>query len=263
MRLVNTPFFVLLDTGSGLYYLWGGTNWLSTKDLAGAWEESQTIPPAVVGAAADAVNRGELEPPPENADSAAKKPRIILVTEPTTLISTDGDPAYTPIAGTELLYVSNTESDVFLDIGTQRIFLLISGRWYVTSSLQQGPWKFVPSGLLPQDFERVPVGSPKAHVLAHVAGTQQAKEAVLDTYIPQTAAIEREGTTLEVSYDGTAAFERVAGTNMAYAKNTPFSVIRVQEGNVYEYYCCEDAVWFRAESPYGPWSVSTAVPAVI
>ena len=43
-----------------------------------------------------------------------------------------------PLAGGDILYVSNSESDIFLEVATQRHYLLISGRWYAAPSLR-GP----------------------------------------------------------------------------------------------------------------------------
>ena len=55
---------------------------------------------------------------------------IIVASEPTELIVTDGALQYTPLAGGELLVVSNTESDVLREVASQRIYVLISGRWF-------------------------------------------------------------------------------------------------------------------------------------
>jgi len=106
-------------------------------------------------------------PAPAPAPQIAPR-QVIVVTEPTELISTDGAPAYSALPGNELLYVTNTQSDVFMEVGTQTHYVLLSGRWYRTRSLQQGPWEFVPSDRLPQAFANIPVNSPKA--LAMLSG---------------------------------------------------------------------------------------------
>jgi hypothetical protein len=76
---------------------------------------------------------------------------------------TDGLPQYAPIAGTDLLYVKNTSSDVFLEISTQNSYVLLSGRWFRTVSTKVA-WEFIPSDRLPADFSRIPIGSEKQHV---------------------------------------------------------------------------------------------------
>ena len=92
---------------------------------------------------------------PRPAPSAAAAPgsRILpssarRMTEPTELISTDGDPSFSPISETDLLYVENSENDIFLNIDSQEYFILISGRWYKSTSLDGG-WSFVESSDLP------------------------------------------------------------------------------------------------------------------
>ncbi len=163
-----------------------------------------------------------------------------------------------PIEGTELLYMTNTDSDVFMDLKGQQYFTLISGRWYTAPSMK-GEWKYVPSDGLPADFAKIPPDSQNGHVLASVAGTEQAKNAVLDMYVPQTAEVDRKEATVSVEYDGEPKFEKVEDTDMTYAVNTSSSVIKVGSA----YYCCDDAVWFEAKSPTGPWAVCVEVPDVI
>ena len=84
-------------------------------------------------------------------------------------------------------------SDVFLEIESQQYFLVLSGRWYSTPSLD-GPFTYVPSDSLPEDFARIPPESARGSVLVYVAGTDEALDAVLDNSIPQTSAIGRDGT---------------------------------------------------------------------
>jgi hypothetical protein len=185
-------------------------------------------------------------------------PRIIVATEPTEIILSEGKPKYAPIAGTNLAYLSNTDSNVIMDVSTQKYYVLITGRWFCGPSLEKGPWEFVPSNKLPAGFMKIPPGSDMGHVLAFVEGTEEAKEAVEDAQIPQTAAIKRSAT-INVTYDGEPKFEKIQGTAMEYAVNTPFSVIRCQN----MYYCCDQAVWYEAKEPRGPWTVSTSVPKEI
>jgi len=114
------------------------------------------------------------------------------------------------------------------------------------------------SDKLPAGFMKVPPGSDKGHILAFVSGTTAAEEAVLDAQIPQTATIKRDST-ITVSYDGTPKFEQIEGTKMSYAVNTSYSVVR--SGDMY--YCCNQAAWYEAGDPNGPWKVSTSVPQEI
>ena len=51
----------------------------------------------------------------------------------------------------------------------------------------------------------------------------------------------------------------MSGTSMEYAVNTPYAVLRVDG----RYYACDDAVWYIAASPYGPWRVAVTIPREI
>ncbi len=67
-------------------------------------------------------------------------PQIIVATEPTELIVMDGSATYSTIYGTNLLYVSNTQNDVFMEIDSQDYYVLLSGRWFTTKSFES-KWK--------------------------------------------------------------------------------------------------------------------------
>lgn len=122
----------------------------------------------------------------------------MIATEPTEILQSEGKADYKTVEGTSLLYVSNSSSEIFKDIGSQKTFVLIAGRWYSASSLK-GPWTFIDADKLPVDFAKIPEGSDKDGVLANVAGTEEASEALIDAEIPQTAKIERKTATLRLT----------------------------------------------------------------
>ena len=253
MRVVNTPFIIFLDLDAKAYYLRGGDWWYAATDIAGPWKVTATPPPAVAAAVTPVPDAG-----PAGGTGAGNPPDVIVATEPTELIVTDGAPVYTPLEGAALLYVSNTESDVFMDIASQQYYILLAGRWYRAASLG-GPWSYVASNALPPAFAAIPPSSPRGDVLACVAGTEQAKDAVLDASIPQTASVKRGPADIKISYDGAPKFQAIKGTKLKYAVNTADSVIEA-EG---KYYCCRKAVWYVAATPVGPWEVCASVPKEI
>ena len=254
MRVINTPFFIVLDTTSKKYYLKGGDNWFVSSDMKGAWKNTPQPPASVLEASKNEFEG--LEESDTEKKASDRMPEIIVSSTPAELITTEGEPSYKTISDTNLLYVSNTESDLFMEINSQKYFVLISGRWYSSKSLN-GKWAFVPADNLPADFAQIPESSDKADVLASVAGTTQAKEAVLDSYIPQTATVDRnQKIEAAVEYDGEPKFENIEKTSMQYAVNTPESVIKV--GGFY--YLCQNAVWYISDSPSGPWAVAVNVP---
>ena len=252
LRVINTPYVILLNSPADRYYLTDGYLWFSSPEIEGPWAADPRVPQEI----------RQLAPPdtsqPAPAPASGAPPGIIVATAPTELIVTEGKPSYTPISGTDLLVVSNTESDLFMDTGSQNHFVLLSGRWYRSASLD-GPWSFVPSDSLPSGFAEIPPSSPQAEVLPFVAGTVQAREAVLDASIPQTSAVNRSDTTLVVTYDGDPNFVRIEGTDLRYAANSEFSVLQVSG----RFYCCNEAVWYESPSPRGPWTVAVTVPGEI
>jgi len=254
--VVNTPYTILKHGNS--WYLYGGKHWYLALSPTGPYNYySGSIPPDLskVQAAidnADSASGSHTDTAREGANMIAD---IVVSTVPAELIQSNGDPLYDPIAGTGLLYVSNSNDDIFVDTGSQLFFVLLAGRWYKSSRLTGG-WEYVPADALPADFARIPEGSPKDNVLASVAGTDAAREAVLDAQIPQTARIDRKSASAQVTYDGDPKFVEIHGTHLQYAINTPATVIRYKN----HFYCVDGGVWFVSDSPFGPWAACTARP---
>lgn len=260
MRVVNTPFIVLMDMDSKRYFLKAGEIWFTASAVPGPWARVAAVPPSIADAGS------KLTGPPAQTDPNAPPPppgpapvQVIVAFEPTELISSDGPPAYTPLPGNDLLYMTNTQSDVFMEVATQQYYVLLAGRWYKAGSLQ-GPWAYVQSDQLPPVFANIPADSPKAHVLASVAGTVDAREARLEANIPQTAVIARDsGSSLSVSYDGSPQFESIQQSPVSYAVNCSDPVFAVSN----RFYCCHQAVWYESPVAAGPWAVCVSVPQAI
>ena len=258
MRVANTPFLMVYDPAGKTYFLKGGDTWLKAVEVKGPWQDAGPLPEGLK--ALEAKMAQGKQPAPQKVEAAGGKlPEIIVSLEPAELIATEGEPEYTPIDDTSLLYISNTESNVFLDTTSQFYYTLFSGRWFASKSLKDGPWTYVAPSRLPGDFARIPEGSVKGFVLVNVAGTTQAQEAVLDNSIPQTAAIDRKKATTKVTYDGDPKFQEIPGTDLQYATNTGQAVFK--EGT--KYFACDQGVWYEADSPNGPWQVSVQPPAQV
>ena len=54
----------------------------------------------------------------------------------------------------DLLWVQNTDSDVFRQGRTGPVFYLVAGRWFSAPEFT-GPWTFA-TPKLPEDFKRIP-----------------------------------------------------------------------------------------------------------
>lgn len=258
-RVVNTPFAILFDPKTKSCFLSNGDLWYQAPAATGPYT-LVARPPAEVAKVVEAAKKDQQEQEKEQGitekPKPGKPPKVVVSTEPAELLSFDGEPSYVPVPGlTDLLYVSNTESNVLKDLESQQTFVLLSGRWFSSKSLQ-GPWTFVAADKLPASFAKVPDGSPIGDVLPFVAGTQLAADAVLDAEIPQTTAINRADAKLDVSYDGEPEFEAVEGTSLGHARNASTQVLR--SGT--KYYACDQGVWYTSSSPNGPWQVSTERP---
>ena len=252
-HVANTAFVIIHDPRSKTFYLSAGADtWYTSKAVMGPWAVARSVPREISGL----VKEEEPEEPAEDADEGPTTPPAILVaTEATELIVTDGRPEYKTMPGGELLYVSNTESDILVEIASQRHFVLLGGRWFAAPSMS-GDWKFVAADELPPSFKDIPADSDDvAHLRTWVDGTEEAREAVLDAHVPQTAAVKRDAT-IEVTYDGKPKFEDVEETRLQYAVNTPDQVLK--DGK--KYYCAKEAVWYIADNPEGPWTVATEIP---
>jgi hypothetical protein len=246
-RVANTPYAVVYDRDHRAYYLNGANLWYSAPDPLGPWSEVEAPPTAV---------RNVVPPDTVTTDRVrGPAPRVYVATEPTELIASDGPPRYAPLVGDDLLYVTNTESDVIREVSTQDLYVLIAGRWFRSRSTD-GPWTYLRADQLPGYFRRIPPDSPMAHVLASVPGTDQADDAVADAEIPQTSPIRRGIVDFQVGYDGPPQFEPIRGTDLEYAVNADAEVI-LAEGR---YYACDQGVWYVSDDPEGPWSVSDVRP---
>src|SRR5262249_7965551 len=155
------------------------------------------------------------------------KPSTVFVSrKPAELIQLRGGPNYAPVAGTGLVWISNTDSDVFRVGTTGPIYYLTSGRWFRAPDFK-GPWTFA-TPALPDDFRKIPLGHPRARVLTSVPGTAQALEAVLFAQAPQTARVKRaEVEPPDVVYQGEPQFQPIEQATVARAVNTDKDIVKV------------------------------------
>ena len=254
--VVNTTWPLFTDKSKSQYYLLVNNIWLSAGDLHGPWtrvtklsREFSKLPDS--GRFSD-VKR--MVPPPEVTNPII--PQVLYSTVPAEVILFDGQPTYTAIPGTQLVYANNTDSPVFVYSATQTYYYLAAGRWFSAASLE-GPWTFA-SLSLPGDFANIPLTSPASAILASVPGTNEAKDAVLIAQIPTTMILNptTAAAQAKVSYSGPPEFAPITGTSLQYATNTVDKVIQV--GDVY--YLCLQGVWFMSTTPNGPWTTASSVP---
>jgi len=257
--VVNTNWPLFFDKSLSSYYLFTGKQWLTTNSLAAPWLSTTTLPKDMSKVAKDPQWSGLAKAITPVATASGFAPTVFYSTGPAEIILFQGQPVYSQVPGTQLVYASNTDADVFVYGPTQQYFYLAAGRWFSSNSLQ-GPWTYATASL-PIDFAQIPVSSPAARVLVSVPGTEQAKDAVLMAQIPTTVTINpaTAAAQVNVTYSGSPEFKPIEGTSLSYATNTADKVIRV--GDVY--YLCLQGVWFMSTTPQGPWQTATSVPQQI
>jgi hypothetical protein len=256
---VNTNWDLFSHEPTKTYFLLHEGSWLTTSDMKGRWSPVGKLPESFSKLPADA-NWNEVKAAVPGKKLEAKKvPQVFVSTAPAELILLTGAPSYQLVTGTkDLLWVSNTESDVFRIGNAGPVFFLVSGRWFSSPGFT-GPWTFATPNM-PEEFGKIPLEHPRSRVLAAVPGTQQAAEAVLLAQVPQTAKVNvKQIKAPDVAYQGTPKFESIEKTKVEHAVNTDKDVIKF--GDLY--YLCYQGVWFMSKTATGPWEVCTSVPKEI
>ena len=209
---VNTNWDLFQHEATKTFYLRNENTWLKAADLAGAWGPAGQLPGSFAKLPADENWKDVKAALPGQKLTTA--PKVFVSTTPAELILLTGPPKYEPVAGTSLLWVSNTEADVFRAGKTGLVYFLVSGRWFSSPGFE-GPWTFA-TLTLPADFQKISLEHPRSRVLASVPGTQQAAEAVLLAQVPQTARVnKKELKAPDVAYQGEPKFEPIEKTQLS------------------------------------------------
>jgi hypothetical protein len=266
-RIINTHALIARTRLDQTWYLHVYDGWLTSTSLDGPWTQANRAPFGLDDLAkqlaqsgtVDLLDGGEGATPKPSLASGV--PAIHVTAVPTELLVFKGQPDFVPITGTPLLWANNSVTDVLVDTTNNAYYVLMAGRWFRAPGLA-GPWTFVASNALPPSFRQIPAkGTPASIVLASVAGTPQAQEAVIANSIPQTAAVGRTGgPTFTPQFDGAPQWQPVAGTPLRYVTNSKVPLIEVNPG---AYYAVTGGVWFTSTALTGPWVVATAVPPVV
>ena len=255
--VVNTNWDLFRLDDGGALYLRDEKSWLTASGLDGSWEPAAILPDLLNKLPDDDNWADTREAMPAVAYEAGFVPKVIYSDKPAELILFDGEPKMEAVAGTGLEWAANTESDVFFLEETGTWYILVSGRWFKSASLE-GPWAFTTPDL-PDDFLNIPEDAPYYSVRSSVPNTSESAQARLKASIPHTARVEFGSVSAEVAYAGEPEFEAIDGTNLTYAVNTNDQIIRVGD----KYYVLQDGIWFVGNGPNGPFVVAKAVPEEI
>lgn len=265
-RVINSQALIARGHLDSTWYLHVFDGWLSAPALEGPWSLASAAPIGLSDVARKLAQQGSVDlldgGPEANPKPSLQNgvPTIYVSQIPAELIVFKGQPNFVPIAGTGLLWADNTTADVLVNTGNNDYYTLLSGRWYRAAGLK-GPWTHVPANALPADFGRIPKNAPAGVILASIAGTPQAEEALIANSIPQTAVVPlSNGPKFTPSFDGAPQFRPVDGTALQYVVNASVPIIQLNPG---AYYAVQAGVWFTARGLTGPWTVATTVPSVI
>jgi hypothetical protein len=255
---VNTNWDLFQHGPTSTFYLRNNDTWLKASDIKGPWAAAGTLPESFKKLPADDNWKDVKANLPGKSIKASAVPRVFVSLQPAELILLTGEPSYLLVQGTQLLWVSNTDSDVFRMGKTGSVYYLVAGRWFSAPDFT-GPWTFA-TPTLPADFKKIPLEHDRSRVLASVPGTDQAAEAVLVAQIPQTARVnKKEVKAPDVAFQGDPQFTPIEKTTVQRAVNTDKDIFKVGE----LYYMCYQGVWFSGKSAQGPWEVASSVPQEI
>ncbi len=109
---VNTNWD-LFETPSKTLYLRNNDIWLTASDLKGPWSTAGTLPPSFAKLPANDDWTDVKANIPGRPPTAGAVPMVYVSTSPAEMLLLRGAPVYQPVPGTSLLWVSNTDSDVF------------------------------------------------------------------------------------------------------------------------------------------------------
>lgn len=258
-RVTNTRALILRDAES--YYLRLGDGWMTADALDGRWYPVDRVPAGLDLVADKLANVGvDFLAGGIRSTQHTGAAAVFVSHTPAALLLFEGEPVLEPITGTTLMRAANTSAHVIVDIVSGHYFVLLSGRWFRAPGLN-GPWTYVSARSLPRAFAEIPTDDPASAVLASVSGTREAKEAVIDNAIPQTAVVPRaNGPAFAAEFDGHPQYRPITGTSLSYVANSPTPIVRLDSRRLL---ALKAGVWFEATSVFGPWAVANAVPNVI
>ena len=143
-RVINTRALILQGGFGNNFYIHVYDGWLSASSLAGPWSQvfmgplEQNDANAIAQQLSKAGTVDLLDGGPKanpKPTLASGVPTIYTTQAPTELIVFKGQPDFVPIVGTQLLWASNTTSDVLINTANNDYYALLAGRWFKAPAL--------------------------------------------------------------------------------------------------------------------------------
>jgi hypothetical protein len=152
---VNTNWDLFEHQPTKVFYLRHDKIWLQAPAFNGPWTLADQLPASFSKLPADENWKDVKAALPLKKPAASAMPTVFVSTTPAELILLKGAPAYVGVTGTKLLWISNTESDVFRLGSTGPVYYLVAGRWFSSPGFN-GPWTFA-TPTLPEEFKKIPL----------------------------------------------------------------------------------------------------------
>jgi hypothetical protein len=145
---VNTNWDLFLHGPTKTLYLLNAGSWLKAADVKGPWTPAGKLPESFKKLPADDNWKEVKAALPGKTVPASAVPKVFVTDKPGELILLKGEPNYVTVTGTNLLWVSNTESDVFRLGKAGTVYYLVTGRWFSAPEFA-GPWTFATTNIPP------------------------------------------------------------------------------------------------------------------
>jgi hypothetical protein len=258
-QVINTPFLVLQAQDGSFVVRLGDGHWMGSMQFAQGYSAVAAPPAAVITAIGTAPMppsgvTGPVPAAPAPGATPPALPAVIVVTEPTVLIAMNGEPLLAEVAP-GVQWVANSRALLLRTADPVAWWTLASGRWFTSSTLD-GAWTRVAPAAVPAAFRALPGGRVFDHVKASVPQTPESVAAVAAAQEARTVQIVRTAARCSVTWRGTPLWQGIAGTLLRGSVNASQPVIECDR----YYYCCDNAVWFSAAAPQGPWQLCDDLP---
>ena len=256
---MNTNWDLFWDKAGKTYYLRNFDGWMSAPKLTGPWQAGPGLPEAFKQLPEDGNWKEAKANIPGRKLPPEASPNVYVSYKPSELILLKGGADLRAVGNTSLMWIANTDSDLFFSTKDRFFYYLVSGRWFRCRELRNdAKWEFA-THRLPGDFKNISDDNPRARVKASVPGTPEAEAAIILAQIPQKAEVKKGMLMPVVDYAGEPQFKAIPGTQLAYAVNTSSDVIQYK--NIF--FLCQNGVWFISKTPKGPWQLATKMPGEI
>jgi hypothetical protein len=262
-RVTNSPFIVLQAQDGSFLVRLGAARWMGSASLASGYAPVDAPPPAVVA------SLGTAPPPPpattsgagpgfgDSASVAPQLPDVIVATQPTVLVSMNGEPELAVVAP-GVSWVTNARTTVLRTGEPDAWWVLAAGRWFSAPALG-GPWSRVAPAAVPVAFAKLPGGRRFDAAKASVPGTPESVQALVAAQESRSVRVSRATARCGVAWNGDPVWQPIDGTLLRGSANASQPVVECDRA----YWCCDGGIWFRADDAQGPWTLCDDLPDAI